>query len=97
MNDFRTINKYSFVEAAAEVECLIAACVSGGDCLGVSGAHDGSEGIGVEFIDSECRGDDFLEEVKVFLNNFRDTELWVVPGVEGGPVHVCVTIWDYGL
>ena len=97
MNDFRTINKYSFVEAAAEVESLIAACVPGADYLGVSGARSGGEGIGVEFIDSECRGDDFLEEVKVFLSNFRDTELWVVPGVGDGPLHVCVTIWDYGL
>lgn len=97
MNVCRTVNKYSFVEAAAEVEDLIAACVVGGDYLGVSGARDGGEGIGVEFIDSMGRGDDFLEEIKVFLSNFRDSELWVVPGVGGGPVHVCVIIWDYGL
>lgn len=97
MNDFRTVNKYSFVEAAAEVEGLIGACVGGGDYLGVSGARDGGEGIGVEFIDSEFRGDDYLEEIMVFLSNFRDTELWVVPGVDGGPLHVCVIIWDYGL
>lgn len=89
--------KYTFQEAGDEIIELIEKHITNPDYLGVAAAQAHTEGVGVEFIDHERRGDEYIKEIQEFLANYRDTELEIIPLPNGRPQHIDITIWDYGL
>ena len=87
--------KYTFHEAGEEIRKLINENITNPDYLGISAALDHSEGCGIEFIDHENRGPEYIQEIRQFLNNYRDTKLRTIP--DTNPLHIIATIYDYGL
>lgn len=89
--------KYTFKEAADEITQLIKKHITNPDYLGIAGAQFEVEGLSIEFIDRDNRGQEYIQEIQEFLNNYKDTELKVLSKKIANPIHIEAIIWDYGI